>query len=308
MEFIEFTKAFYIKLGRGGEYEVDSINTGKLRFGWKGQSIDDINAGKWDVIEAQLRAKDGGKRLGPSTSDYKALWNLAQDWPDTVWITFHQSKMWWTRLAPGPVLEDGISKYRITSQPWCDHATGGRVFAVDMIPGKISQLQGFRATLCKVNYLELLQRTLNGTRSPQATAISVAASFLSQLLAEAIKELHWKDFETLVDMVFRNAGWMRVSVLGQQAKGYDLILQEPIIGERYVVQVKSQAGLAELLSTISNFSTDDFRKLFFVVHSPDDDLSGATDIPKHVEIVTPLRLGELALDAGLVAWIEEKVA
>ena len=182
------------------------------------------------------------------------------------------------------------------------------MFAVDMIPGKISQLQGFRATLCKVNYIELLQRTLNGTRSPEATAISVSASSLSQLLANAIKELHWKDFETLVDMVFRNAGWMRVSVLGQQAKGYDLILQEPIIGERYVVQVKSQAGLAELLSTISNFSTDDFRKLFFVVHSPDDDLSGATDIPKHVEIVTPLRLGELALDAGLVAWIEEKVA
>lgn len=126
-------------------------------------------------------------------------------------------------------------------------------------------------------------------------------------MTKAIKELHWKDFETLVDLIFRNAGWQRVSVLGQQAKAYDLELREPIIGDRYVVQVKSRARLTDLESTIANFSPEDFRRVFFVVHSPANDLMSAADIPDYVEIVSPERLGELAMDAGLVTWIEEKV-
>ena len=305
---VEFTKAFYIKLGKGGGLEEDSIKNNKLRFGWDAQSILDINAGAWGIIEEQLRANDGGKRLPASTIALNTLMTLAQDDPDAVWITFHQSKMWWTRLAPGPVQVDNISKFRMTSLPWCDHAPNGLPFAVDQIPGKISQLQGFRATLCKVSEVEVLKRTINGIRSREAVAIRESATSLARLLETAIKALHWKDFERLADMVFRHAGWIRVSVLGEQAKGYDFILEEPIIGERYVVQVKSKAGLSELTSTISNFTTEDFRKVFFVVHSPYDDLINATDIPEPVEIVTPQRLGELALDAGLVSWIEEKVA
>jgi hypothetical protein len=75
-----------------------------------------------------------------------------------------------------------------------------------------------------------------------------------------------------------------------------------------VVQVKSRAGLADLQATIASFSPEDFRRVFFVVHSPNCDLVSATDVPDHVEIVSPKRLGELAMDAGLVGWLEEKVS
>ncbi len=33
-----------------------------------------------------------------------------------------------------------------------------------------------------------------------------------------------------------------------------------------------------------------------------------TDIPKHVDIVSPQRLGQLALNAGLLGWLEDKVS
>ncbi len=308
MSYISFTTAFYIKLGRGGEWENDSIETGKLRLGWRQQSIEDINAGRWESIEEQLRAKDQGKRVPATTSDLNALKIIAASGADDVWITFHKSKLWWTRLASGPVEQDNISKFRRTAEPWCDHAADGRLLVINALPGKISQLQGFRATVCRVHYAELLRRTLNGIPSPLATAIRDHSETLAQHLTKAIKELHWKDFETLVDLVFRAAGWIRVSVLGQHAKAYDLELQEPIIGDRYVVQVKSRAALADLHATIASFSPEDFRRVFFVVHSPDDDLVGATDIPDHVEIVSPQRLGELAMDAGLVGWLEDKVS
>jgi len=309
MSPIDFTAAFYIKLGRGGKWETDSIKNGKLRLGWQLQSIEDINAGRWELIEEQLRAKDQGKRVAATTSDLNALKILTESGPEDVWITFHQSKLWWTRLATGPVKQDDISKFRLTAQPWSDQAADGRLLVVNQLPGKISQIQGFRATVCRVKYADLLRRTFNGTRSPLATAISDHRKSLAQHLTEAIKELHWKDFETLVDLVFRAAGWVRVSILGQHEKAYDLVLREPITGDRYVVQVKSRAGVDDLRDTIAKFSAEDFRRIFFVVHSPEEDLVAGTGIlPNHVGIVWPHRLGELAVDAGLSGWLEDKVS
>jgi hypothetical protein len=49
MSLVDFKNAFYLKLGRGGAWEEDAINTGKLRFGWPGQTLEDINTGRWDV-------------------------------------------------------------------------------------------------------------------------------------------------------------------------------------------------------------------------------------------------------------------
>jgi hypothetical protein len=305
---IDFATAFYIKLGRGGKWEKDSIETGKLRLGWGHQSVADINARNWADIEKQLREEHQDKPIGVARTDLNALKIITDSGPDDIWITFHRSKLWWTRLASGPVKQDKISKFRRTTIPWCDKAVNGRLLVINALPGKIAQLQGFRATVCRVKYVDLLRRTLNGTRSALATEISDRRASLVQLLTEAIKELHWKDFETLVDLVFRDAGWIRVSVLGQHAKAYDLELREPIIGDRYVVQVKSRAGLKDLEWTLMEFSPEDFRRVFFVVHSPNDDLMGATDLPDHVEIVSPQRLGELAMDAGLVGWLEDKVS
>jgi hypothetical protein len=304
---VAFVNAFYIKLGRGGCHEADAIETGKLRFGWRRQSVEDINAARWEQIEQQLRNEHQGKPRGVATSDLNALRNITESLPEDVWITFHKAKLWWTRLA-GPVEEDSVSRFRRTSVPWSDRAANGRLLVINELPGKISQLQGFRGTVCRVQYAELLQRTLNGTRSPLAAAISGQLTSLAQYLTEAIKELHWKDFETLVDLVFRAAGWIRVSVLGQHAKAYDLELREPITGSRYVVQVKSRAGIADLKATLAQFSPEDFQRIFFVVHSPEDDLVAASDIPDHVKIVSPEELGKLALNAGLAGWLEDKVS
>jgi Restriction endonuclease len=302
---VDFASAFYIKLGRAGEWEADSIANCKLRLGWKHQSIDDINGGNWELIENQLRAAIPEKQhAGTVTADFNALKHIACSSTNDVWITFHMSKLWWTRLT-GPVKQDDISKFRDTSQPWNDKDAEGKLLIVNDLPGKIAQIQAFRAACCRVKSLDLLKRTLNGTPSPLAADIRDQRAILASKLAQAIQELHWKDFETLVDLVFRAAGWIRVSVLGQQAKAFDLELREPILGERYVVQVKSRARLADLKETIANFSPESFRRIFFVVHSPDTDLIEAAK-PDHVEIVLPERLGELAMEAGLARWIENK--
>jgi hypothetical protein len=111
-----------------------------------------------------------------------------------------------------------------------------------------------------------------------------------------------------VDLVFRATGWIRVSILGQQVKGYDLELREPITQDKYLVQVKSQASLKDLKDTEAQFSDADFCRIFFVVHSPANDLVSASDIPDYVDLIPPQRLAELAIDAGLSSWLVGKVA
>ncbi len=308
MAEVFFTNAYYIKLGRAGMWEADSIETGKLRLGWTETTVDDINAGNWKTIHRQIRKELKGKPAGVVTADFNALRRIAESDPNDVWVTFHQNKLWWTRLASGKVRQDKTSKYRVTTQPWSDQSLSGALLTLSNLPGKLCQLQGYRATVCRVNYPDLLLRTLNGTPSQIAESIRSHRATLAQHLAEAIKELHWKDFETLVDLVFRAAGWIRVSVLGQHARGLDLELVEPIMGDRYIVQVKSRAGLSEIRATADQFSRHEYRRIFFVVHSPENSITSAKKIPKHVELVPPERLAILAANAGLAGWIEDKVS
>ena len=249
--------AFYIKLGRGGEWEDDSIGTGKLRFGWSQQTPDDINAARWDLIEGQLRAAHEGKPKGEATRALNGLRTIAESGPEDVWITFHQAKLWWTRVASAPVEQDGISMFRRAAQPWTDRAADGRLLVINDLPGRLAQIQGYRWTVCRVHCLDQLARTLSGTRSDLATAISSDQAVLAKHLSEAIKELYWKDFETL---------------------------------------------------TVANFSAKDFRRVYFFVHSPANDLADAAELPDHVEVVLPDRLARLAMDAGLAGWLEDKVS
>jgi len=303
----KFANAFYIKLGRGGKWEADSIENGLLRLGWSGQLTQDINKHHWALIGKQLQEEHKGKRQ-VATNDLNRLRDIAESTPKDVWITFHKAKLWWTRLAPSPLENDAVSQFRRTLHPWKDRSETGRLLVVNELPGKIAQLQGFRGTVCSVQEKELLFRVLKGARSGLATNIARQRKSLANSLAKAISELHWKDFETLVDLVFRDAGWVRISVLGQHAKAYDLELLEPITEHRYVVQVKSQANRADLDDTVSQFSSKDYHRVFFVVHSPAPDLANANNLPEHVEVVPPAHLGELAAMAGLSKWIEDKVA
>jgi hypothetical protein len=308
---IAFRNAYYIKLGRGGCWEEDSISHSLLRIGWTKQTLEDINTGRWSEIEQQLRVEQAGKPQ-VATTDLNRLRDISQSTPEDIWITFHGAKLWWARLAPSGVEQDEISKFRRVQGVWSDKSLKGQLLITAELPGKLAQLQGFRGTVCRVREGALLQRVLAGDRSPLALEISAHRERLAVAAKNAIEQLHWKDYETLVDLVFRDTGWIRVSILGQQVKGYDLELREPITQDKYLVQVKSRASLKDLMESVIQFFPDDalsdYNKMFFVVHSPAKDLLDATDIPDCVDLIPPQQLADLVIDAGLSRWLEEKVA
>lgn len=160
---VKVKQAFFVKLGRAGQWEKDSIEHGLMRISWRRVPL---------------------------------------------------AGLWWCRLAPGPVEEDATSKFRRTLDGWCDLDLAGRQLQIASMPGTISELQGFRGTVCKVSEVNRLQRLLNGEVSAAYHAVSHARGTLVDEVKTARAELHWKDFEVLVDLLFRQAGRRRLGVLG----------------------------------------------------------------------------------------------
>jgi hypothetical protein len=87
----------------------------------------------------------------------------------------------------------------------------------------------------------------------------------------------------------------------------DIEFEDTINREYYQVQVKSRSTLDEFLEYAGQFNRDEFRKLFYVVHTPDDALA-AYEVPADsgVVLVPPRQLSAMVVDAGLVGWVLEK--
>jgi hypothetical protein len=299
--------AYYLKLGRGGEWANDAIATGRARIGWKSTPLDQIVNGRWGVIKKAL-AKEA-KTKGAGTTDANALQLFCTSTPGDVWITFHGSKLWWARVK-GPVKEDSISKYRDLVDGWHDNSEKGEALLANQIPGSIAQLQGFRGTICRVREREALLRLLSGERSPEYLDLARSKRDLVAAMGRAITRLHWKDFEILVDLVFRQSGWRRISRVGEQMRSVDLELKEPITGDQYQVQVKSRATKATVEACKKEFGATEFRKFYFFVHSPDAALCkvGNDLNDESFEVILPERLAEMVVDGGLTTWLLDKIS
>ena len=306
MQKVEFDNAYYVKLGRGGKWEKLSIKDAKIRVGWKRQDINDILKDNWTIIEQQIRQEMGDS--GAATRDLNALRIFCKSTSNDLWVTFYSSKLWWCQVKDGKIMQDGISKYREVEGSWSDKDINGKFILANQITGRLARLQAFRGTICKVKAIEDLERLINAETSPEYKAILENKKKLIERLEPAIRRLHWKDFEILVDLLFRQAGWRRISVIGETMKQADLELEETITGELYQVQVKSKASMNDFEHYANEFSNSGFRKLYFVVHSPEDSLlKYISNRDTDVELILPKRLATMVVDGGLINWVMEKI-
>jgi len=305
MSQIKFSNAYFIKLGRGGIWEDSSIAESKLRIGWKGQTVQDIHNGEWEIIRVQL--EDEMTNQGAVTRDLNALKIITESTPDDIWITFHSSKLWWCRLKDGLIKQDDTSKYRELSGKWSNENVNSKKLYVEDISGKLSKIQGFRGTVCSVNAPDDLFRLLNAIPSNEYDEIQKAKKYLCEKIEKGIRLLHWKDFETLVDLIFRQSGWKRISMLGGSMKYTDLVLQDSITKEKYQVQVKSKASYSDFLNCCSQFNQRDYKKLYFVVHTPDISLRKVKSTKSYVELLRSTELAEIIVDLGLSDWVSNRI-
>lgn len=304
MKPVRIRNAFFIKLGRHGAWEKDSIANDVLRFGWRQNPLTDILAHDWTAITQQLAVTR--KNQGALTRDVNQLKEIVLSTSDDLWVTFHDSMLWWCRLSGSPPEEDDISRFRRTSG-WRNTDIRGKKLISSQIPGTISKTQAFRGTTCVIQDKHVLERLINAEQSPKRIALQKASDALVEAVVPAIRDLHWKDFETLVDLIFRSANWKRISVAGETVKDIDLELEEPLTRDRYQVQIKASASRRDFEAAAATHQAY-FRHFYFVVHSPTADLETHQSTDPNVKLVRASELAEMAVRAGLAEWIMAKVS
>jgi hypothetical protein len=306
MQSIDFKKAYYVKLGRGGKWEKSSIRENKVRIGWANLTIEEIHQKNWGTLKETYLHEY--KTKGAASADINALRTIVESTKEDIWITFHASHLWWCCLGETKIFDDGISKYRKVSGGWNNCDICNHPLIINQIPGSISKVQRFQGTICRIKEEDALKRLLNNQPSPAFQAITEVKRRLAEEVEIGVKGLHWKDFETLVDLVFRNAGWRRTSVIGEMMKFVDMELEEPITGDLYQVQVKSAATLDDYKKYARDFSPENFRKFYFVVHSPDEKLANYQNKKDlSTELILPGQLAQMVVNLGLTDWLLKKI-
>lgn len=305
METFQPTQVRYIKLGRGGEWEDRCLNHDQtVMLGYANPYHRDALTGNWEkVYDFWLRHRNGNS--GAAASDLNQIKDF-YTLPETgLWITFHSRHLYWC-FAHSEVLElPGGERIRKAIGGWKRESLTGKPLRIENLDGRVTKVQGFRGTICSIEIQDYLIRKIRGEVQPDVKAASEARDQLNERLAALISGLWWKDFELLVDLVFSQAGWQRVSVLGKTDKDLDLDLLAPVTGRRAFVQVKSSATVATLEQSIAAFrAATDFDEMYFVVHTADSSLRERSE--EGLTIIDLPKLAELVVSAGLVDWLITK--
>ena len=75
--------------------------------------------------------------------------------PNDLWITFARGHLWWAFAKPGVHLTGGDVKkegegYRIVIDRWRNIDVIGRPLTMDSLSTRLTQLAGYRGTICNV--------------------------------------------------------------------------------------------------------------------------------------------------------------
>jgi hypothetical protein len=295
----------YIKLGKGGEWEKRCIFEDQtIMLGYENPDHLEALAGNWEPIRNYwLRARNGNE--GAATRDLNQIRDFYEMPEDCLWITFHNQFLYWC-FAQALVTElpDG-ERIRKTIGKWSNKSLSGQPLHIENLDGRVTKVQAFRGTICSVGLEDYLVRKIRGDEQPDVRDAMDKYEALKLSLEELIRGLWWSDFELLVDLVFAQSGWQRVSVLGKFEKDIDLAVLSPVTGKRAFIQVKSQANLATLEKSISAFKgMPQYDEMYFVVHTTDKTLTRYSE--PRINIIDVSTLAELVISAGLVRWLIQK--
>jgi hypothetical protein len=172
----------------------------------------------------------------------------ATEWSILFWACAAFSRPVYQPQNPEQLYRIGVersrdrNKFDYVDPTFAAHGCEGNPLRIDALSTKLAKVSAYRRTICAVEAQDYLLRRINGLEEPIVSKSAVARNALLDVLTEALKSLHWKDFETLIDIIFPRSGWHRVSALGGSQKAADLEIEQATTEERAAVQVKSNAS------------------------------------------------------------------
>ena len=249
----------YIKLGREGAWAAEAIAKGIIPFGYHLADhkvcLDAVRGGDWqgvrDTLIAGGRTPAGASQGVREVKDFYTLGN------DTLWVTVAQGHLWWT-FADGPPIPanepqpDGPSRYRPTSGGWRCRNLKNEALTARGLSSALTRTANYRMTICEFERKDYLLRRVHGEPEPLVEAATHLVDELREIALAMVKQLHWEEFETLVDLIFARDGWRRTSVLGKDQPDVDMVLDHRTSRQTAWVQVKKREPGRPNLTIISN--------------------------------------------------------
>lgn len=307
-------RAYYIKLGAGGEWDDYCLREMQvLRIGYKEIDHNLCETGKsnWDrkVLDQCRKIVKGGNTSAAKNHVKQLRAFYEADAKDTIWITFSGGCLWWCIAGHNIRLLDTGDKVRDLHRHWSCTDLKEKPLTFGSLNGRLLATKGFRQTICEVKEFEYLIAKLNGTVQREISEAANALSALASSLVPLIKKLNDKDFEVLIDLLFRQGGFYRTGELGGTQKDIDLDLINPISGEKIAVQAKSSAKEATYKKYVNIFTgmPGGYTRFVFATHSPEgrwpeqpDSRTGLT------ELWLADKIAEQAVRLGLAGWIIDK--
>lgn len=302
----------YIKLGQGGVWATDALKRGVVPFGYAQVSHDLCAAGNWAVVGQQLR--DMGRTKAGTSQGLRELRDFYELPEDTLWVTVADGHLWWafaerpvTAINAGEAVagSDQPARQRSTRNGWSRHSLTGEALTTAALSSALTRTANYRMTICGIDRSDYLLRRIRGERDPlQAEAIALQQQ-MRQVTLVMIRQLHWAEFETLVDLVFSRNGWRRGGILGKNQADIDLLLDHPVTGELAWVQVKSDTNQAELDDYVGRYKRDgSAQHFFFVCHTHTAGLTLPDEPRLHLWVGD--RLAEVVTEAGLFDWLVQR--
>ena len=300
----------YIKLGAGGRWENPSLDNGRIDWGLPSDPHDDALEGNWPEVTTHYASSGLTPAVATGyTNEAKAFYTNGAD---ALWITFARGRMWWAFAEPDILWLGGDgtkhgTRYRNTVSGWHDSDITGVVLNADRLSTKLTQLASYRRTSCQVKENELCLRYINAEPNVDAIAVADARLHLEHAVEKLIARLGWADFELLVDLILTLSGWQRVSSLGGTLKDVDLIMEQPLTGERMAVQVKSSADQRVVNDYAERLAARTVERLLLVCHSPIGKLVAPQIAERRsMTVMTESEIASRAIGSGLTDWIIDR--
>jgi hypothetical protein len=304
------TAVRYIKLGRGGDWASDGLKSGTIPFGYREVEHALCAAGDWET--ARKRLLDLGRAPSGASSGVREIRDFYELGSETLWVTIADGHLWWAFAEPEVISfdnsdDDRPSRHRKVIGRWRNDSLTGQPLTTRSLSSALTRTANYRMTICEVKREDYLLRRIRGEVDPlHAEALALKAQF-RQVALKMIRQLHWEEFENLIDLIFSRNGWQRTSILGRDLPDVDLVLEQPSTGETAWVQVKSTAGRAEIDDYLTRFRADgSYDRFYFVCHSP----IGAITIPEEDRIHLWLGeyLADVALRSGMFDWLVDRTS
>ena len=303
----------YIKLGVGNCWADHCISNNIIRIGF--------NAGNESVFEMCIqrrweRVEDYWKEYGVGTprQHTNQMRSFFESGSSVVWVTFHKNRLYYCEIdEDSPFIrladENGseVCERLVNSSGWKSTDANGTEIFLTSLSTSLTKTGSYRQTICDFsNDVSLyIDRIINCRDNHLDLLFGVQKKAILETLQKAILNLHWKDFEILVDLIFTNLGLKRLGAVGQGQKFFDIAYYEPISKTEYFVQVKTKSSSDDVKRHKEEFAKyKNFNAKFIFVTNSRIENNGYHS--EQFELWSGMQITELAFSNGLADWIMKR--